>query len=439
MKILKKILWILVGCILALGQLPAARAQDLGQPYIVQHDDTLWKLAEKYLGDGHRYPDIVAATNQKHVADPTFAVIDNPNVIQAGAVLWIPVSSAEVTVQPAPAATQAAAPAQNMAAAGESPSGKIAFSFWNNSPQRCTYEIDVIEVAPCLESTSDCQANRRIFALNNASEPALSPDGQRLAFRGWGAIPEKYNDDKIDHPYFGCPGPFADRMLGQTTLDATDYIRLGGYWEDSHPDWSPDGARLLFDTARLGDGITRIMAISADGQREETLRLAGQQPSWAPDSDRFVYRGCDLTGNRCGLWTARALPVEAWDLGLNLLTPVLTEPAAAHPDWSPVADQIAYQSPAAGSWDLYLINVDGSGQRPLTTAPGIEGLPAWSPDGQWVAYLSNQDGNWGIWIIRADGSRNTRLFAFDGGEFTPLPVPPYGSRDWLDEQISWSR
>jgi TolB protein len=182
------------------------------------------------------------------------------------------------------------------------------------------------------------------------------------------------------------------------------------------------------------------MVVSADGQREETLRLAGQQPSWAPDNDRFVFRGCDLTGNRCGLWLARALPVEAWDLGLNLLGPVLDEPQAAHPDWSPVADQIVYQSPVSGSWDLYIINADGTSKRQLTSTPGIEGLPAWSPDGQWIAYLSDDGGNWGIWVIRADGSsKPIRLFAFDGGIFTPLAVPPFGSRDWLDEQISWSR
>ena len=103
---------------------------------------------------------------------------------------------------------------------------------------------------------------------NNASEPALSPDGSRLAFRGWGAYPEKYNDNRVDHPYYACPGPFAERMLGHTTLDNTDYFSVGRFWEDSHPDWSSDGSRILFDTGRNGDGITRIMAVSADGQRE---------------------------------------------------------------------------------------------------------------------------------------------------------------------------
>ena len=413
---------------------------ETGQQYIIQADDTLWKIAQKYLGDGNRYPEIVAATQSRHTADSSFAALTNVNVIRTGSKIWIPVTDPIVTTPTESALSAIPTAPVSSATATAAPAGQIAFSFWNNSPERCTYEINVIDVQSCLSDPAACQTTRRIFSLNNAGEPALAPDGNRLAFRGWGAIPEKYKNDTLDHPYFNCPGPHAERQIGHATLDATDYFRMGGFWEDSHPDWSPDGTRLLFDTAREGDGITRIMALSADGRHEDTLRIAGQQPSWAPDNDRFVYRGCDLTGNRCGLRLGRALPVEAWDVGLNMLNVVLEEPEAAHPDWSPVNDEIVYQSPVKGSWDLYSIKADGSDRRRLTTDPAIEGLPVWSPDGQWVAYLSDKNGNWGIWLIPADGSAApVQLFAFDGGTFTPKAIPPYGGRDWLDEQISWSR
>jgi len=419
-------------------------AQGDGQAYVVQGEDTLWKIAQKYLGDGNRFGEIIAATHAKRAEDPSFARIDDPGLIFAGSKLWIP-AAGTLPAQPEAAAAEkpqtfanAAAPPAALNPNG-GPAGQIAFSFWNNSPQRCTYEINMIDVQACLESPEACQANRRIFALNNASEPALSPDGTRLAFRGWGDIPEKFEEDERDHPYYQCPGPKAERRLGHTTLDATNFQGAGKFWEDSHPDWSPDSRRIIFDTGRHDDDIVRIMTISADGSYEEDLRIAGQQPSWAPDSERFVYRGCDLTGNRCGLWLAKAFPVQAWGLGLNLIGPVIQEPEAAHPDWSPLSEEIIYQSPATGSWDLYIINADGSGKRQLTSNPGIEGLPTWSPDGQWIAYLSDQGGNWGIWIIRADGTERRQLFAFDGGIFTPKPITPYFGRDWLDEQISWSR
>jgi len=418
---------------LTLPSLALAQERD-GQTYIVQHDDTLWKIAEKYLGDGNRFAEIVAATQAKRGQDGSFAAVTNPNLIFSGSKLWIP-----ATVVSAGSSTPGQSAAQPPLANLAGPGGQIAFSFWNNAPDRCTYEINVIDVAACLADPASCQANRRIFALNNASEPALSPDGERLAFRGWGDIPEKYKDGQLDHPYHGCAAPRAERRLGHTNLDGTGYRPTGQFWEDSHPDWSPDGSRLLFDTGRLGDGITRIMMISADGQFEDDLRIAGQHPSWAPDDDRFVYRGCDLTGNRCGLWLARALPVQAWDLGLNILGPVLEDQTAAHPDWSPVSDQIVYQSSSGGSWDLYRVEANGQNRQQLTNTPAVEGLPVWSPDGEWIAYLSNAGGSWAIWMMPAGGGESRQLFAFDGGIFTPLAITPYFNRDWLDEQISWSR
>jgi Tol biopolymer transport system component len=293
----------------------------------------------------------------------------------------------------------------------------------------------VIEVATCLQDAAQCQATRRIIPLNNISEPALSPDGSRLAFRAWGVPPGE------DNPYADCAAAYPARLLGNTTVDGTDFMSMGGFWEDSHPDWSPNGQRLIFDTGRDGgDDLIRIMTINPDGSDEGDLRLAGQQPSWAPDNERFVYRGCDFYGNGCGLRLGLAVAVKPWETGHNLLGAVLEDPEASHPDWSPVSDEIVYQSPQSGSWDLYLINADGSNQRALTTAAGLEGLPTWSPDGQWLAYVASDGATWSLRIISREGTADRLLFNYDGGFYAlPKVVEPYGPRDWLDEQISWSR
>ncbi len=410
---------------------PALADGEEGRVYVVQADDTLWKLAEKYLGDGRQYEEIIEATHAKRAEDPSFALIEDSNRIRPGSKLWVPAPGIIPTEAiPLPSAK---APADALKTT-ERLSGQIAFSFWNDNPGRCTYEIDIIDVAACLNSSEECQANRRIFSLNNASEPALSPGSKRLAFRGWGEPPSE------DSPYLNCAPPVKIRYLANTTLDGTDLQGTGGFWEDAHPDWSPDGTQILFDSERHDDRISRILLINADGSDERDLRVAGQQPSWAPDGQRFVYRGCDLTGNRCGLWMAYAAPVQSWDTGANMIGPVIQDEQAAHPDWSPVSSQIVYQSPSGGSWDLYVLDADSAvtGPRQLTYDPNIEGLPTWSPDGQWIAYLSDAGGNWGIWIIRADGTERHLLFAFDGGIFTPQAVEPYGQRDWIDEQISWS-
>ena len=410
---------------------PALADGEEGRVYVVQADDTLWKLAEKYLGDGRRYEEIIEATHARRAEDSSFALIEDANRIRPGSRLWVPapgITPPEATPLPSAKAST------GLPTVTGRPSGQIAFSFWNDNPGRCTYEIDIIDVAACMKSPDACQANRRIFELNNASEPALSPGGGRLAFRGWGEPPSE------DSPYLNCAPPVKVRYLANTTLDGTELRGTGGFWEDAHPDWSPDAAQILFDSQRHEDRISRILLINADGSDERDLRIAGQQPSWAPDGQRFVYRGCDLTGNRCGLWMAYAAPVQSWDTGANIIGPFVQDERAAHPDWSPVSSQIVYQSSSSGSWDLYVLDSDTSatGPRQLTDDPSIEGLPSWSPDGQWIAYLSDAGGNWGIWIVRADGTERHLLFPFDGGIFTPQAVEPYGQRDWIDEQISWS-
>lgn len=445
---------LLMLCLIIVG---SVQAQDEGEAYVIQSNDSLWKLAEKYLGDGNLFPLIVRATADKAAADPSFSPITTPNIVHPGQKVWIPDASTITTAalerpqtplqaEPAAAASTTAAPAAGL-------SGHIAFSFWNNAPERCTYEIDIIDVGACLDSAEACQATRRIYPLNNVSEPALSPDGQELAYRGWGAIPEEVKAGH-PHPYHGCAEPMAERWVQVGNLDASRTRDVTGFYEDSHPDWSPDGSRILFDSGRNGDDITRILfvyasrsiddenraGLSEDEDGEEALQIAGQQPSWAPDNERFVYRGCDPTGNRCGLWLATATPLKPWEAGANVIGPLLQEAEAAQPDWSPVADEIVYQSPASGSWDLYLIDTDGTNQRRLTTSAGLEGLPVWSPDGQWIAYVAYDGVNWSIRAISRDGTTDRPIFIYDGGFYRiPKVLEPYGSRDWLDEQISWSR
>jgi hypothetical protein len=66
--------------------------QEEGQEYVVQADDWLSKLAEKYLGNADLWPRIVEATNTR-AADPRLAVIENPNFIYPGQIIFIPTVS----------------------------------------------------------------------------------------------------------------------------------------------------------------------------------------------------------------------------------------------------------------------------------------------------------------------------------------------------------
>lgn len=65
-------------------------AEGEANTYTVKLDDNLWTLAEKYLGSGERYSEIVTDTNKMAGENPSFATIDNPILIHPGQKLVIP-------------------------------------------------------------------------------------------------------------------------------------------------------------------------------------------------------------------------------------------------------------------------------------------------------------------------------------------------------------
>jgi nucleoid-associated protein YgaU len=57
---------------------------------VVQADDWLSKLADKFYGDPLAFQAIADATNAKNAADSSYAKIDNVNIIEVGWKLCIP-------------------------------------------------------------------------------------------------------------------------------------------------------------------------------------------------------------------------------------------------------------------------------------------------------------------------------------------------------------
>ena len=89
----KTVTLILLMSLLLAGGFSLAQAQTEaadGEEYIVQADDWLSKLADKFYGDILAYPTIVEATNAMAAEDDSFTMIDNPDLIEIGQKLWIP-------------------------------------------------------------------------------------------------------------------------------------------------------------------------------------------------------------------------------------------------------------------------------------------------------------------------------------------------------------
>jgi Tol biopolymer transport system component len=387
--------------LLAVSPVSASPALQGDTDYTVQLDDNLWDIAEKFLGDGGLYGEIVAATNARHTGDPGYAFIENPRLILPGWRLAVPGLEAAPSLSAPTVAPLPQLPAQPSAAA---PAGKIAFSFWN--PGRQVYEIQIINA----DGTGVY-----ILTEDSVGEPAFSPDSQRIAFRSWEG----------------------HRGLAHRNLDGRDQQVVSYNHEDSWPDWSPDGQYIVYASQKEADRTWRLYVADALSRENEVLKhedgqvVYGEDPAWSPDGSQIVYRGHDAKMDNRGLYAINNDGSHARQL--------TADPSDTSPDWSPRGDQIVFMSHQKGNWDLYVMGSDGGGLKPLTTDPSSEGLPCWSPDGDRIAFISDRGGQWGLYTMATDGGDVQLVHRIDG-TYTPAAWSNYDAeRGLASEQISWSR
>lgn len=80
---------------------PAMRADpDDHIAYIVVEGDTLFGIAERLLGDGNRYPEIITITNAKNAQDSSYAFVPDAALIQVGSKLAIPTGARPILELP---------------------------------------------------------------------------------------------------------------------------------------------------------------------------------------------------------------------------------------------------------------------------------------------------------------------------------------------------
>jgi eukaryotic-like serine/threonine-protein kinase len=216
------------------------------------------------------------------------------------------------------------------------------------------------------------------------SQPALSPDGQYLAYV---ARPSPETNDR---------DIFLLRVGGRNPINLT----AGTPEVDEQPAFSPDGQSIAFRSGRGGGGI---FVMGATGESVRRISDFGFNPSWSPDGKKVVVS--TETGNNP---RARTTVATLWVIDVQSRQKTkIYEGDAVGPRWSPHGQRIAFwglPTRELGQRDIMTIAAEGGKALLVTDDPPLDWSPAWAPDGKSLYFASDRGGSMNIWRVPIDES-----------------------------------
>jgi len=196
------------------------------------------------------------------------------------------------------------------------------------------------------------------------------------------------------------------------------------------PTWAPDRCRVAYKSFTKA-GNDDIYVITADGESVSQLTTGPaweSSPDWSPQGERISFRS-----DRTGTWNLFVMNAD----GSNVQQVTdYTEGIVGWQTWSPAGDEIAFSYDlAAGDGireGIFGIRPDGTGLHQLVRFDGDNSAvePAWSPDGNTLYFISNKAGNLDIWAVNSDGTNPRQISDWpDEYEYThSLRVSPDGTQ-----------
>lgn len=262
-------------------------------------------------------------------------------------------------------------------------------------------------------------AARRV--IGRGSDPAWSPDGDRLMFattRG------------------GVRGLFTTTLTGRDLrrVDCATCTDAGGAprpVELLDAEWSPDGdavAASQGDSVVVEDVITGLDAEVGFDPRVSIHEdcgagcLSGSSPAWSPDGTRIAFAYGDAGGDG-GTVVGKICTSPASGGARRCITTGIGRPGSglggdSVPDWSPDGRWIAFQrffACAGGTCRsaIQVVRPNGTALRRVVTEAA---MPAWSPDGTRLVFVRLARGTCGdpvcrrgLWTVRLDGTGLRRV------------------------------
>tara|TARA_R110002096_G_scaffold131326_1_gene281104 strand:+ start:3151 stop:5199 length:2049 start_codon:yes stop_codon:yes gene_type:complete len=276
---------------------------------------------------------------------------------------------------------------------------------------------------------------RDIFALNAASDPRISPDGEMVAYV------RRSNEIANDQ---------TQASLWLMSSDGSGLRQIGNRGaERNSPRWSPDGQALAYLQAGADYAAIRIYS-RRNGRDIEVARVRGGAAglAWSPDGTRLAWAGfvaqpgmiaADLPARTADMQWAAGASVEdrliyrfdgIGDLPHGRQQLFVVNAAGGDPvqltsdlqgaggdlAWSASGDAILFSADRreggealAPDTEIFRLALADSSLSALTSREGPDLAPRPSPDGGLLAYLGYDDHRMGydnvrLYIANADGS-----------------------------------
>ena len=171
---------------------------------------------------------------------------------------------------------------------------------------------------------------------------------------------------------------------------------------DTFPQFSPDGRRIAFQSARGGEN--EIWLAGADGTGlVQITRNAGEDkasPRWSPDGQSLAFHSTGKDGRR-DVWIVEAsgglprqLTREQGDNG--------------GPSWSGTGKSVYFSSDRSGRNEIWRLPTAGGAAEQITRRGGHTALE--SMDGKALYYTKRGDGAEGLYSLTLSGGNETLVF-----------------------------
>ena len=222
--------------------------------------------------------------------------------------------------------------------------------------------------------------------------PRWSPTGEkRLLVESLGGLPNALHWD-----------------VGMLDFEKDDLIVFNvanaageGEGQDREASWSPDGTKIAFHGGRVAwprgafDIVIADMTTKKPGVDQVLLtehEAGDQRARWSPDGAKILFES-----NRDGDWEIFVMDAD----GENLKQLTENDETDRNAEWS--KSTIVFESKRDGNWEIYGMALDGNNQNNLTNDAGKDAYPRLSPNGQKVLFESRRDKNTELYLMDTDG------------------------------------